>query len=327
MAGTGSAVPDRVLTNADLEKMVDTSDEWITTRTGIKERRIADPETASSDLAALAAGRALAASGTDPASVDLIIVATVTPDMLFPATACIVQHRLGAHRAAAFDLSAGCSGFVYALGMGAQAIASGLYETVLVAGVDCLSKITDFQDRSTCVLFGDAAGAAVLKPAAPGYGLLAIQLGADGSGADKLSLPAGGSRIPVSKDAIDSRLNFIHMAGNEVFKFAVRIMEEASHVVLSQSGLDASDIDLFVPHQANIRIIEAAAKRLGVPSEKVFVNVQKYGNTSAASIAVALDEANAEGRLRPGDKVLLVGFGAGLTWASAVLCWGMGGSS
>ncbi|MGE5575996.1 MAG: beta-ketoacyl-ACP synthase III [Syntrophothermus sp.] len=319
--GTGSEVPPRIVTNADLEKIVDTSDEWIRTRTGISERRIADPDMATSDLAVGAAKKALAAAGVEPEELDLIIVATVTPDMLFPSASCIVQDKLGAKKAAAFDLSAGCSGFVYSLSTAAQFIATGIYDKVLVIGAECLSKITNWEDRSTCVLFGDGAGAVVLAPVEEGKGFLSFVLGAEGGGGDKLFMPAGGSRLPASDRTIAAKQHFINMSGNEVFKFAVRIMGEAAVEVLEKAGLSPGQVDLFVPHQANIRIIEAAAKRLGLSMDRVFVNVQKYGNTSAASIGLALDEAVREGRIKSGDLLVLVGFGAGLTWAAAALRW------
>ncbi|MBE3572644.1 MAG: ketoacyl-ACP synthase III [Moorella humiferrea] len=325
IVGTGSCLPERILTNAELEQMVDTSDEWIRTRTGIRERRIADGNTAASDLAVPAAERALEAAGVTAKAVDLIIVATVTPDNLFPATACLVQERLGIKGAAAFDLSAGCSGFIYALGAAAQFIASGIYETALVIGVEVLSKIINWQDRSTCVLFGDGAGAVVLKAVNQGEGLLGLYLGADGGGASLLTLPAGGSRLPASPTTVAEGLHTIHMNGPEVFKFAVRVMGEASLKALAQAGLKKEDVDFLIPHQANMRIIEAATKRLGLSREKVYVNLDRYGNMSSASIPVALDEAYREGRLKPGDKIVLVAFGAGLTWGAAVLSWNLAG--
>lgn len=321
ITGTGAALPERVLTNAELEKMVDTSDEWIVSRSGIRERHIADPETATSDLCVEAAEKALARAGVPAADVDLIIVGTVTPDFVFPATASLVQDRIGAKHAAAFDLLAGCSGFLYGLTVGSQMIASGLYRTVLVIGADVLSRITDWTDRRTCVLFGDGAGAVVLQPVEPGQGLLACHLGSDGSGGDLLIQPAGGSRRPAAAETVQERLHYIQMNGSEVFKFAVRILGEAADRVLAQCGLERQDIDLLIPHQANIRIVEAASKRLGLGPDKIFVNLEKYGNMSAASIPVALDEAWSKGLLKPGMVVLLVGFGAGLTWGAAVLKW------
>jgi len=321
IAGTGAALPEKVLTNADLEAMVETSDEWIKTRTGICQRRIADADTATSDLAAAAAEKALAAAGVKPEAVDLIIVATASPDMLFPSTACLVQAKLGADRAAAFDISAGCSGFIYALATGAQYVRTGLYDTVLVIGAETLSKLTNWQDRRTCVLFGDAAGAAVLRPAKAGKGFLSFVLGADGNGGDLLKLPAGGSRLPASHETVEAGLHYIHMSGNEVFKFAVRIMENATLAALDKAGLAKEAVDYFIPHQANLRIIEAAVKRLGFAPEKIYINVHNYGNTSAASIAVALDETVRAGKIKPGDHIVMVGFGAGLTWAACVLEW------
>jgi 3-oxoacyl-[acyl-carrier-protein] synthase-3 len=323
IVGTGLHVPEQVLTNHDLEKMVDTSDEWIATRTGIRERRIADEATATSDLACEAGRRALASAGVAPSEVDLIIVATVTPDMLFPATACLVQAGLGAAQAAAFDLSAGCSGFVYALATGAGFIASGQYETVLVIGADTLSKITNWEDRSTCVLFGDGAGAAVLRPVPEGYGFLSFVLGADGTGGEKLRLPGGGSRRPfrfVPEEGAEGA-QYIHMCGPDVFKFAVRVMPQAAQEVLAKAGLRPEDVQLLLPHQANTRIIDAAAERLGIEPDRVMVNVDRYGNTSAASIGLALHEAVEAGRLTHGGVGVLVGFGAGLTWAAAALRW------
>lgn len=321
IAGTGHAVPERVLTNFDLEKMVDTSDEWIRTRTGIRERRVADENTATSDLAVAAAHEALDMAGMAPSDLDLIVVATVTPDMLFPSTACLVQDRLGAAHAAAFDLSAGCSGFVYALATAAQFIQTGAYSNALVVGAETLSKITDWQDRSTCVLFGDGAGAVVLKAAPAGKGLLSFVLGADGSGKDKLRLPAGGSRLPASAETVAQRQHYIQMCGHDVFRFAVRVLGEATREALDKAGLGLNQLDFFVPHQANVRIIDAAVERLELPKEKVIVNVDRFGNTSAASVAIALDEAVRSGRIQPGQVVAMTGFGAGLTWASAVFRW------
>jgi 3-oxoacyl-[acyl-carrier-protein] synthase-3 len=318
--GVGRALPERVLTNADLEKMVETSDEWITTRTGIKERRIAAADETTSDLASRAAEAALRHAGIASDEIDLIIVATVTPDMPFPATSCLVQARLGAEHAAAFDLSAGCSGFIYAIGMAASCIESGASNRVLVIGADVLSRITDWSDRSTCVLFGDGAGACVMGPVSKG-GVLATLLGADGTGGDKLFIPTAQSRYSTGEETQHAGKHYIHMAGNEVFKFAVRIMSDASLKVLDRAGLSSEDIELFLPHQANIRIIDAAARRLGLPPERVFANVHKYGNTSAASVAIALSEAVEEGRVSPGDHLVLVGFGAGLTWGALALQW------
>lgn len=318
--GVGSAVPERVLTNFDLEKMVDTSDEWISTRTGIKERRIAAPNERTSHYAAKAASKALERAGVDPSELDLIIVATLTPDMFCPPTACIVQDRINAPQAAAFDLSAACSGFVYALDVAVRGVESGAYRRVLVIGADLLSHVTDYTDRSTCVLFGDGAGAAVVGPVEKG-GVLSTYLGADGSGGPKLTVPAYRAGSAGPDGCAPGQGCYIRMEGNEVFKFAVRVMPEAALEALRRAGVAPEDVDLFIPHQANIRIIDAAAKRLGISSDKVFVNVHKYGNTSAASIPLALDEALEQGRISEGDTVVLVGFGGGLTWAASVLVW------
>lgn len=319
--GTGSYVPEQVLTNADLEKMVDTSDEWIVTRTGIRERRIAAPEQAASDLAYEAAQKALQAAGIQGEDVDLIIVATITPDTFFPSTANILQDRLGARHAAAFDLAAACSGFLYGVVTASQFVRTGAYRYALVIGVDTLSKITNYEDRNTCVLFGDGAGAAVIGPVPEGYGLLSFELGSDGSGAPYLKLPAGGSRMPASVETVEKKLHTIHMSGQDVFKFAVRIMETASLNVIQKVGLTPADIDFFVPHQANYRIIEAAMRRLQLDESRVMVNLDRYGNMSAASIPVALDEALQQGRIKDGDRLVLVGFGGGLTWGAAVIRW------
>jgi 3-oxoacyl-[acyl-carrier-protein] synthase-3 len=321
ITGVGSYVPPKVLTNFDLEKMVDTSDEWIRARTGIRERRIADDGVASSDLALLAARPALERAGLPPAELDLIVVATVSPDMLYPATACIVQDRLGAGRAAAFDLEAGCTGFVYALAMASQTIATGAYRNVLVIGAEVLSKFLDWTDRATCVLLGDGAGAAVLQPVDGDRGLLSFVLGSVGSGGDTLKIAAGGSRMPASEETVRKRLHCTSMEGQEVFKFAVKAIEDACRMVVERAGLSLDDVRLIIPHQANIRIIDAAAKRLGVPMERFVSNVDRYGNTSTASIPIALDEAVQTGRLERGDIAVLVGFGAGLTWGAAALRW------
>lgn len=321
IAGIGCYVPERILSNYDLQQMVDTSDEWIRARTGIKERRIAPENENTSDLAVKAAQAAMADAGVKPEELELIIVATATPDMLFPATACLVQDRLGAKKAGAFDLEAGCTGFIYALSVASQFVAGGMMENVLVIGAETLSRLVNWQDRSTCVLFGDGAGAVVVRPAFGESGILATVLGSEGSGGKYLSLPAGAARMPASHDTVERGLHFIHMNGREVFKFAVRVMGEAATKVLAKAGLEKSDIDLLIPHQANIRIIESAAKRLRLSMEKVVVNVDKYGNTSSASIPIALYEAVKRGRVKDGDNVLLVGFGAGLTWAAAAVKW------
>lgn len=321
--GTGSYLPEKVLTNADLEKMVDTNDEWIVSRTGIRERRIAAPEEASSDLSVKAAKKALEKAGISAKEIDLIIVTTVTPDMNFPATACLVQDQLGAKKAATFDLSAACTGFIYGISAAAQFIATGVYKYVLVIGVECLSRILDWTDRNTCVLFGDGAGAAVLGPVEEGYGFLSFELGGDGSGGNLLNLPAGGSRLPASEKTIQERLHYVHMSGREVFKFAVRVMGNATEEALAKAGLTKEDIDFLVPHQANIRIIDSAVKRLGLTEEKVVVNLDRYGNMSSASIPVALDEAVQRGQIKKGDTMVLCGFGGGLTWGATVLKWAL----
>jgi 3-oxoacyl-[acyl-carrier-protein] synthase-3 len=321
ITGVGSYVPARILTNAHLESMVDTSDEWITTRTGIKERRIAADTEFTSDLGAKAALRALKMAGVTGAEVDLIIVATITPDMPFPSTACLVQKKIGAHRAAAFDLEAACSGFIYALEIAQQFIMSRTYDAVLVIGAEKLSAITDWKDRNTCVLFGDGAGAAVLQNRPNSHGLLTAVMGADGHKAELLYMPGGGSRCPASAESLSSRLHYLHMNGKETFKNAVQAMQTAAEESLRRCELDISQIKCIIPHQANRRIIDAVAERLGARSEQVFVNVDKYGNTSAASVAIALDEAVASGRVRRGDLILLIVFGAGLTWGAAVIEW------
>lgn len=319
--GTGKYVPDRILTNHDLERMVETNDEWIVTRTGIRERHIAADDQATSDLAYEAAVRALEAAGLKPEDLDLIIVATITPDMFFPSTACILQDRLGARRAAAFDLSAACSGFIYSLATAVGMLKSGMYRNALVVGAECLSRITDYTDRNTCILFGDGAGAVVLGEVPEGRGFRSFELGADGSGGPLLKIAGGGSRLPASAGTVESKAHYIQMAGNEVFKFAVRIMGTAAEEALRKAGLDKRDVDLLVPHQANIRIIQAALSRLELPEEKCMINLDRYGNASAASIPIALAEAVEQGRVREGDCLVLVGFGGGLTWGASVLIW------
>jgi 3-oxoacyl-[acyl-carrier-protein] synthase-3 len=319
--GTGKYVPEKVLTNQDLEQMVETSDEWITTRTGIKERRMAADHEASSDLALKAAEAALENAGIAAEDLDLIIVSTITPDMFFPATACILQDKIGAKKAAAFDLSAACSGFIYALANAAHFISAGTYKYALVVGAECLTRITDYTDRNTCILFGDGAGAAVLGPVPAGRGFRSFELGADGSGGELLKICGGGSRMPASRQTVDERRHYIYMEGKEVFKFAVRVMGSAAETALHKAGLGKEDIDFLVPHQANIRIIQSALSRLNVPEEKCIINVDKYGNMSAASIPVALAEAVESGRVNAGDCLLLVGFGGGLTWGASVLIW------
>ncbi|MFH1963029.1 MAG: beta-ketoacyl-ACP synthase III [bacterium] len=307
IVGTGSYVPPKILTNIDLEKMVDTTDTWIIERTGIRERRIALPETTASDLGVPASIAALQSAGINPEDVDLIIAATSTPDMIFPSTACFIQNKIGASRAACFDLSAACTGFSYALEVGRQFIATSTYKTALIVGAEVISKVLDWTDRNTCVLFGDGAGAAVLQPVADNYGILSTNLGADGRLASILELPVAGC---------------IRMSGREVFKVAVNTMIEAVEKVLDSAGILQEDVSLLIPHQANIRIIEAMGKRLNIPQEKVFVNLQKYGNVSAGSTIIALDEAVKQGRVVDGDIIVIVTFGGGLTWGATVIRWG-----
>ncbi len=322
ITGTGMGLPGKIMTNADLEKIVDTSDEWITTRSGIKQRYIAEPGEYTSDLAVKAAWEALEQAGLKPEELDAIIVGTITPDYPFPAAACVVQEKLGAHRAAAFDLSAGCTGFMYAITVGAQFINTGMYRNILIIGAETLSRILNWEDRTTCVLFGDGAGAVVLQPVSKGKGILACELGSDGAGVPLLLQTAGGSKYPASAETVSGKQHSIYMAGKDVFKFAVKVMGEVAEKAIAKAGLTIDDIDFFIPHQANIRIIDSAAKRLGLDMSKVFVNVDRYGNTSSASIGIALAEAVREGKVKDGDTLVLVGFGAGLTWGACVLCWG-----
>lgn len=319
--GIGVFTPERVLTNRDLEQMVETSDEWIVNRTGIRERRIVADEMATSDLACLAAERALADAGAASEELDLIIVATNSPDMLFPATACLVQDRLGARKAGAFDLQAGCTSFLYALTIANNFIATGHYRYVLVVGAECMSRIINWQDRNTCVLFGDGAGAVVVGEVPAGYGILSYHLRSEGSGGTLITLPAGMSRLPASSETVAKGLHYVHMNGREVFKFAVKVLEEGCLKVLAEANLTREDLDYLIPHQANARIIEAAAKRLCLPMEKVFMNIDRYGNTSAATIPLALSEALAGGNIRDGDNLVMSGFGAGLTWGAVAMRW------
>ena len=321
ISGVGSYVPERVVTNDDLSKIVDTSNEWIVERTGIEERRIADDDTATSDLGTLAAKRALEDAKLQPEDIDLIIVATVTADHAFPSTACIIQKNIGAMKAAAFDINVGCSGFVYGLSIGENFIKSGTYEKVLVIGAEALSKIVDWQDRNTCVLFGDGAGACVLEKCEEGFGILSSELGSDGTNGQVLSQPAGGSRLPASIETLEDRLHYVKMDGKEVFKFAVRVMEKTSMNALEKADLNLADLDFLVPHQANMRIIDAAAKKLKLEKNRICINLNKYGNMSSASIPVALDEAVKNKKIKNGDNILLVAFGAGLTWASMTIKW------
>lgn len=319
--GTGSYVPERILTNRDLEKIVETSDEWIRSRTGIGERRIAAPEETTSDMATNAALAAMSQAGVSAEQIDLIIVATVTPDMFFPATACWVQKKLGAIRAACFDISAACSGFIYAMEIAQQFISNHVYNTILIIGADKLSSIVDWSDRNTCVLFGDGAGAAILRNRGASHGVIATHMGSDGEFTDILFMPGGGSRCPITSANVDQKLNTIKMLGKETYKQAVTAMSDAADRALESAGLKYEDIACVIPHQANMRIIEATAHRMGLPVDKFYVNLEKYGNTSAAAVAIALDEAHRNGRFKIGDYVLLVVFGGGLTWASSVIQW------
>jgi len=320
ITGIGANVPERVMTNDELSKLVDTSDEWIVVRTGIRERRIAREDEALSDMALPAARAALAQAGVEPASIDLLIVATVTPDMAFPATAAILADELGATEAAAYDLSAGCTGFMYAVAQAYGMLAGGVCRRALVVGGDVLSKIVDWSDRTTCIVFGDGAGAVVMERVEQG-GFMGFELGADGSGGMQLYLPAGGSRAPTSAQTVAHHDHFVRMNGREVFKFATRVLVSSAENLLDQLGLTVNDIDLYVPHQANIRIIKHAVERLGIPEEKVVVNVDRYGNTSSGSIPLALADAVRDRRVNKGDIVLMTGVGAGLTWGSGVMEW------
>ncbi|HEY8468837.1 MAG TPA: beta-ketoacyl-ACP synthase III [Longimicrobiales bacterium] len=321
IVATGRYLPERVVTNAELERMVDTSDEWIRERTGIRERRIAPPEMGCAEMGAEAARIAMCRAQVQPGEIDLIVVATATPDRLLPATACDLQALLGATNAAAFDISAACSGFIYALAVAEGYLAAGRGEIALIVSTEKMSGITDWTDRSTCVLFGDGAGAAVVRRSTNGRGVISQFIRSDGSLAELLWRPAGGVKMPLDQALLEERMHLVKMAGREVFKAAVRSMAEAADQALLRAGMTGADIDLFVPHQANIRIIEATARYAGIPMEKVFVNVDRYGNMSSATVPIALDEAQEQGRLKPGDNVLLVAFGAGFTWGSAVLRW------
>lgn len=318
--GTGSHAPAKVVTNFDLEAMVATSDEWITERTGIRERRIAAPGEACSDLAVKAAEQALRAAGVRPEDLDLILLATCTGDYPLPATACLVQHRLGASRAAACDLSAACCGFVYALSVADAYVRTGMRH-VLVIGSEVMSAILDWTDRNTCILFGDGAGAAVVSGVPGDAGILSTHLRSDGGLHELIAVPGGGSRLPLSEKVVAEKMNCVKMKGNETFKVAVRMLEEIARETLASNKLTIEDVDLYVPHQANIRILKAVAERLGLPLEKIMLNLDRYGNTSAASIPIALDEAVRQGRIKDGSLVMLGAFGAGLTWASALIRW------
>jgi 3-oxoacyl-[acyl-carrier-protein] synthase III len=320
--GVGSAVPEDKLTNDDLTRMVDTNEEWIKTRTGIEERRVAGKDVQVSDLAVEASVKALAEAGITADAIDLIIVATLSSEMVSPATACLVQEKLGCRNVPAFDLNAACSGWLYSLDVGKSMLLNGDYKNALIIGVEKLTAFTDYQDRGTCILFGDGAGAAVIsKIEEEGYGLLGSILGADGSNASFIKIPAGGSAIPASIESVENRDHYLKMNGKEVFKVAVRAMGQAGTAILKQHGIDSSQLKCVIPHQANIRIIDALARHLEIPMDRIFVNIQKYGNTSAASIPIALDEAKIERNFQKGDHILLVAFGAGLTWAASIIRW------
>jgi 3-oxoacyl-[acyl-carrier-protein] synthase-3 len=339
--GLGTYVPGKVVTNDDLAASLDTSDEWIRQRTGIAERRIAEPGVCSSDLGVLAAREALANADMEAEKIDLVVTASISPDQIMPATAARIAHGCGCVNAGAFDVSAGCAGFIYALAMAAGAVASGMSDNVLVVGAEAISRVIDWEDRSTAILFGDGAGAAVVsmvkgtgaagrggaaatEAAGRPPGILGFDLGGDGSGADSLSIPAGGSRMPATCETVAGRQHYLHMNGKEVYKFATRVVTHSAKRVLGRCGYEVGDIDLFVPHQANLRIIEGAVAKLGLPWDKVYTNLQKYGNTSSASIPLCLSEARADGRLKDGDLLLLMGFGAGLSWGACLMKWGMG---
>ncbi|HET7875317.1 MAG TPA: beta-ketoacyl-ACP synthase III [Methylomirabilota bacterium] len=319
--GIGAYAPKRILTNADLEKMVETSDEWIVQRTGVRERHIADEGEATSDLALRAAQQAMERAGVVPEELDLIVVGTTTGDMMFPTTANILQHQLGCRNVGSLDLYAACTGSIYSLSVGSQFVQTGKYRTVLCVGAECLSRITDYTDRGTCILLADAAGAAVLRAGDGESGIIDTDLYSDGRYGDLLIQPAGGSRHPATRETVDRRMHYAKMKGNEVFKVAVRMFGDCAARILTRNGLTPKDLALFVPHQANLRIIEAAVKRLGLPMERVLVNVDRYGNTGAASVYVALEEAWATGRLKRGDLVLLAAFGGGFTWGAALIRW------
>jgi 3-oxoacyl-[acyl-carrier-protein] synthase III len=319
--GVGAYAPKRILTNADLEKMVETSDQWIVQRSGIRERRIADDTEATSDLATKAAQQALERANLTPDDVDFIVVGTTSADMPFPSTANLVQYKLGCRRAGSVDVWAACTGSLYSLSIGAQYIQTGKYRRVLCIGAETLSRITDWTDRGTCVLLADAAGAVVLGPSPDASGLVDADLYSDGAYGDLLYVPGGGSRQPASRETVDARLHYVKMKGSEIFKLAVRMFSESATAILARHGFAVADVDLFIPHQANLRIIEAAVRRLGLPIERVFLNLDRYGNTGSASVYVALEEAVTAGRVKPGDLVLLAAFGGGVTWGAALYRW------
>ncbi len=321
ISGTGYYVPQKVLTNVDLEKMVDTSDEWITTRTGIKERRIASKDETASTMGAEAARKALKNAGITAKEIDLILTATITPDMVFPATSALIQNIIGAKNAGILDIEAACSGFIYGITIANQFIKTGEYRNILVIASEVLSRITDWEDRSTCVLFGDAAGAAVVSESTSESEIIATYLGGDGFYKELLYMPAGGSLYPASEETLKNRMHYIKMKGNETFKLAVTKMCESAEIAIKKAGISSKDISLLIPHQANLRIIQAVQKRLNLTDDKVFVNLQRYGNTSAATIPVALAEAVESGKIKRGDIVVLVAFGGGFTWGSAVIRW------
>jgi 3-oxoacyl-[acyl-carrier-protein] synthase-3 len=320
IAALGVSIPERVLTNAELARTIDTSDEWISSRTGIRERRLCRPDEATSDLAVAAATDLLSRNGHHAEDIDLVISTSLVPDTLFPATASIVAERIGAVNAGAFDVQSGCTGFVYGLATATAFVSAGIYDTVLVTGAEALSKALDWQDRSTCVLFGDGAGAVLVRPSDNGS-IFAFELGNDGTGAPFLSMPAGGTRLPASQETVDARQHFLRMNGREVYRFATRRVVESCQKTLDDAGLEAAQVDLFVPHQANLRIIEKVAAQLGFSDEQVFFNLDRFGNTSCASIPLCLHDAMAQGRLKKGDRLLIVGFGAGLTWGSCLTRW------
>jgi 3-oxoacyl-[acyl-carrier-protein] synthase-3 len=321
ITGTGMYVPERVLTNHDLEKLVETSDEWIVERTGIRERRIAAPDQASSDLALIACQRALAMANVEAANVDQIVLATTTPDRILPSCACTLQQKLGATKAAAYDMFAACTGFIYGLGLARGLIGARVADTVLVIGVETLSRIVDYTDRNTCVLFGDGAGAAVLQACETSVGVHAVDMHSDGELGEVLEVPAGISANPASDHTVAAHEHYIRMQGKKLFPFAVRSMEDATRRCAEAAGWSPSDIDLFIPHQANLRIIEGVRERLGLPADKAYVNIERYGNTSSASIPIALDECVRAGRLKPGDKLAMAAFGGGATWGASAMTW------